>query len=167
MSQHVLTPVPLTRERFAPFGDVISTSGCNAARMNAARFDRFNALSFVEVDSEGSAAIGIVRSREATALPYHFDTVERHPLGSQAFIPLSQFSFIVVVGPAGESIDPGDLRAFATDGKQGVNYRRGTWHMPLIATERAQSFLVVDRAPMDGNCEEHVFDQSVILSAPR
>ena len=164
MTRFVLKPVPLTPERFAPFGDVIATSGSKVSPMNAARFERFDALATVDID--GSIEIGIVRSREPTALPYHFDMVERHPLGSQAFIPLSPFSFVVVVGPAGESIAPADLRAFVTNGRQGINYRRGTWHMPLIALERAQAFLVVDRAPMSGNCEEHVFEEGVVLDPP-
>ena len=166
MSRLVLKPAPLTADRFAPFGDVIATSGSTMSPMNALRFDRFDALATVDVDDGGRIEISIARSREPTTLPYYFDMVERHPLASQAFIPLSPFSFMVVVGPAGESIEPEDLRAFVTDGKQGVNYRRGTWHMPLIATRKSQSFLVVDRAPMEGNCEEHVFEQTVVLDIP-
>jgi ureidoglycolate lyase len=156
----------LTAERFAPFGDVISTSGAGISPMNEARFDRFAALAKADVDAEGDIGISIVRSREPTSLPFHFNMVERHPLGSQAFIPLSPFEFVVVVGAPGESVEPPDLRAFVTNGNQGVNYHRGTWHMPLIALGKAQSFLVVDRTPMEGNCEERVFDESVILTAP-
>jgi ureidoglycolate lyase len=166
MARYVLKPLPLTPERFAPFGDVISTSESGASPMNEARFDRFDALARAETDPDGDIAISIVRSREPTPLPYRFDTVERHPLGSQAFIPLSPFEFLIVVGAAGESVEPGDLRAFVTNGKQGVNYCRGTWHMPLIATGRSQAFLVVDRTPMEGNCEERVFDEPVVLESP-
>ena len=163
---HVIKPMPLTPERFAPFGDVISTTDARISRMNDARFDRFDALARADIDQAGEVAISIVRSREPTSLPYQFDIIERHPLGSQAFIPLSPFEFIVVVAAAGESVEPEDLVAFVTNGRQGINYHRGTWHMPLIALGKAQSFLVVDRTPMTGNCEEMVFEEAVILDTP-
>jgi len=162
MMARSLKPLPLTSERFAPYGDVIMTGG-GTKPMNQARFARYGDLATVDVDSAGDAAIGIVRSRIPTPLPHAFDTVERHPLGSQAFIPLSEFSFIIVVGPPGESVDPADLKAFVTNGRQGINYRRGTWHMPLIALEGGQQFLVVDRAPHHDNCETCVFDETLIV----
>ena len=166
MTGHALHPVPLTADRFAPFGDVIATSGSGIQPMNEARFARYSELATVDVDPAGTAAIGIVQSRTPTSLPYAFDMVERHPLGSQAFVPLSEFRFVIVVGRPGESIDAADLQAFVTNGRQGINYHRGTWHMPLIALEEGQQFLVVDRAPQGDNCEEHVFDQPVLLDLP-
>lgn len=163
-TKRTLVPVPLTAERFAPFGDVISTGGAGNEPMNEARFARYSDLGAVDVD--GRAAIGIVQSRSPTALPYVIEMVERHPLGSQAFIPLSAFSFVVVVAPPGESVNVDDLQAFATNGSQGINYHRGTWHMPLIAQDEGQRFLVVDRAPGDGNCEEWIFEEAVVLNPP-
>jgi ureidoglycolate lyase len=165
MSEIVLQAVPLTAERFAPYGDVIATAGGGIEAMNEARFDRFNDLARVDVDTsgEGHVSVSIVRSKTPTELPYQFDMVERHPLGSQAFIPLSGFSFVVVVAPPGESVEPQDLQAFVTNGAQGINYHRGTWHMPLIALNGSQEFLVVDRAPGEGNCEQHYFEQKLLL----
>jgi ureidoglycolate lyase len=98
VSRYVLTPLPLTPERFAPFGDVISTSGATAIAMKEARFDRFDALSTVDIDPDGIVAISIVRSRVPSVLPFRIERVERHPLGSQAFIPVSRLAFLVVVG---------------------------------------------------------------------
>ena len=155
---------PLTTEDFAPFGEVIAAMPGGGSPMNGARFERFSNLAGVDVDeSDGGAAISIVRSRSATRLPYVFDTVERHPLGSQAFVPLAPFRFLVVVAPPGESVERGDLRAFVSNGNQGVNYRRNVWHMPLIALSSEQNFLVVDRAGAEGNCEQYVLDGPVRL----
>jgi len=167
MDDKVLKPLPLTAERFAPFGDVIETSVTSTQGMNDARFERFDDLADINVDTgkDGHVAISIARSKTPTVFPHRFDMVERHPLGSQAFIPLEPYSFTIVVAPPGESVDIDDLQAFVTNGKQGINYHRGTWHMPLISAEEGQRFLIVDRAPGDGNCEEVILDQAVILGA--
>ena len=163
----VLDAVLVTAERFAPYGDVIEAIGPAREAMNDARFERFNDLANIDVDTTagGRAGVSIVRCRTATRLPYRFDLVERHPLGSQAFIPLGRFSFVIVVGTAGESVEAEDLRAFLFVAGQGVNYRRGVWHMPLIALRNGQEFLVVDRAGNGDNCEEFVLGEAVILQA--
>lgn len=168
MTERVLTPVPVTAERFAPFGDVIHAGPGSVQAMNEARFERFDDLARIDVDQNrgGHVAISIARSKTPTQLPHRFSLVERHPLGSQAFIPLSPFAFIVVVAAAEETVGPEDLCAFVTNGSQGINYHRGVWHMPLIATERNQSFLVVDRAPGTNNCEELVLSAALVLRAP-
>ena len=165
MDDRILKPLPLTSERFAPFGDVIETSSTSTQGMNDARFERFDDMADINVDTEhgGHVAISIARSKTPIVFPYRFDVVERHPLGSQAFIPLAPFSFTIVVAPAGESVDIDELQAFVTNGKQGINYHRGTWHMPLISAEEGQKFLIVDRAPGVGNCDVIVLEEPVIL----
>ena len=163
MTGRTVTARPITPEGFAPFGDVISTAGGNDEMMNDARFTRYRDLAGVDV--AGRAALSIIRSRQATPLPYEFELLERHPLGSQAFIPLARAVFVVVVAPRGDVVDIDRVRAFVTDGSQGVNYARGVWHMPLIALEEGQEFLVVDRAAgEDGvNYEELRLDAPVTL----
>jgi len=84
-----LKPLPLTSERFAPYGDVIESVMDRKAAMNAARFERFDDLCAIEMSDNGRVAVSIARCRAATPLPYRIDMVERHPLGSQAFIPLT------------------------------------------------------------------------------
>ncbi len=151
---------PLTAARFAPFGQVIEVGGA-ADAMNSGRFDRFDDL--CEIDTDGQTAVGIVRCRTATRLPYRVDLVERHPLGSQAFLPLDGQQFVVAVAEPG---GPPDLvAAFITNGHQGVNYRRGAWHMPLIAFAPGQRFLVIDRCTDEPNCDTHQLAAPVLLDA--
>jgi ureidoglycolate lyase len=163
----ILDARPVTAERFAPFGDVIQATAAARAAMNEARFERFDDLARVDISAEtgGQVGVSIARCRTATKLPYRFDMVERHPLGSQAFVPLARFSFLVVVGPADETVQAADLRAFLFAPGQGVNYHRGVWHMPLIALENGQEFLVIDRAGNGRNCEELVLGEAVTLQA--
>ena len=124
--------------------------------------ERFDNECAVEAEG-GQVAISIVRCRLATMLPYRFDTVERHPHGSQAFIPLTPYRFMVVVAPPEEDVTADDLRAFVTNGRQGVNYHLGTWHMPLIAFDAGQEFLVIDRSGKSPNCDEHSLEDPVML----
>ena len=158
-----LIPQPLTSERFADFGDVIETVIDRTAAMNVARFERFDDLCSVDMSDNGRVAISIARCRTVTSLPYRVDMVERHPLGSQAFVPLTPCRMIVVVAPPEEAVEARDLCAFVTNGRQGINYRRGTWHMPLIAFDAGQEFLIIDRATDAANCDEHSLDETVIL----
>ena len=168
MADRVLRPIPISAERFEPYGDVIAAGSGRRAAMNRERFARFDELATIDVDEsgDGHVAVGIVESRTATVLPYRFDLVERHPLGSQAFVPLGGFRFVVVVAAPAATVEAGDLEAFVTNGSQGINYRRGTWHMPLIALAAGQQFLVIDRGGSAANCEEHVLADAVVLEAP-
>ena len=158
-----LRPKPLTRERFAPYGDVIEAAADHRTPMNAARFERFDHLCEVDLPHQGRAAVSIARCRVATSLPYRIDRVERHPHGSQAFVPLAPCRIVIVVAPPAEMVVAEELQAFETNGRQGVNYHRGTWHMPLIAFEEGQEFLIVDRAADGPNCDEHWLDEPVML----
>ncbi len=161
----ILTPRPLTAEDFAPFGEVIETLASTETAMNAGRFQRFDELATVvstpvpNMDPQ----IGIVRCASPTALPHKFDLVERHPLSSQAFVPLTEFRFVLVVGLPDQDVDATSLVAFVTNGQQGINYHPGTWHLPLIAFEQGQQFLVVDFPAIDNNCDEFRFAEPITL----
>ncbi len=159
-----LRPEPLTRDGFAAYGDVIESAPRASAAMNEARFERVDDLCDVDV-GDGRVSISVARCRTPTSLPLRLDMVERHPLGSQAFVPLRPSRMVVVVAPPGESVEASDLRAFVSNGRQGINYHRGTWHMPLIAFEAGQEFLVIDRAGGEPNCEQHDLDDMVMLEA--
>ncbi len=161
----ILKPVPLTASRFEPFGDVIESSRDAFIAMNDARFQRYEDLCDVDCGPDSRAAVSIARCRTPTRLPLRVDKLERHPHGSQAFVPLQSCETVIVVAPPGESVELEELRAFVTRPRQGFNYRRGIWHMPLIAFESGQEFLVIDRAGGDGNHEELVLDEVVTLEA--
>ena len=155
----------LTQERFSPYGDVIETSRENSDAMNEARFERFDDLCKIDLINDGKVAVSIARCRMPTSLPIRLDMVERHPLGSQAFVPLTRCKMLVVVAPPEESVDASALRAFVSNGRQGINYRRGTWHMPLIAFEAGQEYLIIDRGGIEPNCDMHTLDDPVIVEA--
>ena len=157
-----LQPEPLTAEAFAPYGDVVESSQQQVAAMNAESFERFDDLCSVEAN-DGHVAVSIARCRTTTALPHNFDMIERHPHGSQSFVPLTPCRMMVVVASAGEPAAAAELRAFVSNGRQGINYHRGTWHMPLIAFDAGQEFLIIDRVGDSPNCDLHYLDEAVTL----
>ena len=137
-----LTPDPLSADAFAPFGDVIEASErAEIMPINYGWTTRFNALSDVAV-GDGRAIISLFRSKPLA--PLVLKIFERHPLGSQAFMPLQGRPYLVAVAPAGD-FDVGQVRVFRAAADQGVNYARGTWHHFLLALEAESDFLVVDR----------------------
>ena len=151
--QYHLRVQPLTAEAFADFGEVIDSAGHTPIPINNGMTERYHALARVDTGgSDGHALINLFHALPY-ALPLRLTEMERHPRGSQAFVPLQAQPFIVVVAPVGESVAPGDLRAFVTDGRQGVNYRRGVWHHSLIALHAPARFLVVDRGGPGHNCD--------------
>lgn len=144
-----LFPLPLTAELFAPFGEVIEEPAID----DGSKPDRrFNDLASLDAGLDGRVMLSILRMRSTIQLPYELSKLECHPLGSQAFVPCSSTRFLVVVAPAGSSPELQNLRAFITDGRQGINYHKGIWHAPM-ATLTAANFLVIDRSGPGNNCE--------------
>ncbi len=161
----MLKPQALTGERFAPYGEVIETSRSTSNAMNAEKFERFDDLCNVEFVDSGRIAVSIARCRTPTSLPLRLEMLERHPLGSQAFIPLGPCRLFIVVAPPTATLDTDALRAFVSNGRQGINYRRGTWHMPLISFSVGQEYLIIDRGGDEPNCEQHTLDEALYLDA--
>jgi ureidoglycolate lyase len=136
---------PLTQTGFAAFGDVIEMAGHDSFAINQGMAERYPDLAVVDVTAhDGRTAIGLVRAQPETA-PVRLRLGERHPLASQAFIPLGPQPFLVVVAPAGPIPAREALQAFISNGRQGINYHKGVWHHPMIALEAVTDFLVVDR----------------------
>lgn len=146
-----LVAEPLTAEAFAPFGDVIEAVG-ESFPINEGMCDRFHDLARMDFEGEGARAGISVGYGRPYPLPHRFDLVERHPLGSQAFVPMTADPFLVVVAPD-EGGTPGAPRAFLTAPGQGVNYLRGIWHGVLTPLGRPAAFLIVDRIGPGENLE--------------
>jgi ureidoglycolate lyase len=148
-----LTPEPLTAEAFAPFGSVIEASD-DAVKLDinqghAVRYDRLAAIDVA--DEGGVGVISLFRARPLDALVLKM--FERHPLGSQSFVPLGGRPYLVAVAPAGP-FDPAGVRLFRAEGHQGVHYRKGVWHHFLLVLDAESDFLVVDRVGRGDNLEE-------------
>ena len=163
----IIHPQPLTAEAFAPFGDVIETRDRDYFMINNGSTRRYHKLGAVQLGKpEDNAIISIFRA-QALTMPLTVKMMERHPLGSQAFIPLKGHPFLILVAPVGEIPYPGQLKAFITDGTQGINYHAGVWHHPVLCCAEEDDFLVIDREGEGNNCDEYFFaDESHIVLDP-
>lgn len=164
MNPTSITAVPLTAEAFKPFGDVIEAAGAADMMINEGRCERFHNRARLTFQG-GEAGISLFRS-DASSLPYELTLMERHPIGSQAFLPMSKTPFLVVVAEDADG-KPGKLHAFVTAPGQGVNYLADTWHAPLIALEDQAVFAVIDRIGSGNNLEESPLSEPVrIVTQP-
>src|SRR3954467_13745687 len=148
-----LIPEPLTAGAFSPFGSVIEPSD-DAVKIDinqghAVRYDRLAEIDVAE--QGGTGVISLFRASPLKELV--LKVFERHPLGSQTFVPLSGRPYLVAVAPA-DNFDPAEVRLFRAEGKQGVHYRKGVWHHFLLALDGESDFLVVDRAGPGDNLDE-------------
>jgi ureidoglycolate lyase len=150
-----ITAEPLTDAAFAPFGDVLEAAGPPDRLINQGLCGRFHDRARLDFGT-GRAGISVFDA-VPRALPYRLDMVERHPEGSQAFLPMTEAPFLVIVAPGGSV--PGTPRAFLTAPGQGINLLRGTWHGVLTPLHGPGLFAVVDRIGEGMNLEEHWFEQ--------
>ena len=157
-----ITIQPLSAAAFAPFGDVLDCTGAPDKVINQGLCDRFHDRARLQF-GDGQAGISLFRA-ELRKLPLTLEMVERHPLGSQAFLPMSMDGFLVIVAPD-EDGTPGTPLAFRTEMGQGVNYHAGTWHGVLTPLSGSGLFAVVDRIGDGANLEEHWFTVPYIVAA--
>lgn len=146
---------PLTADAFRIFGDVIE--GPEA-------LGRADDLARVSVGDDGRPALSVLHAEAGASLPLVVARMERHPLGSQAFIPMTGGRFFVVVAPAGE-FDRAAIRAFVTDGRQGINYRPGTWHHGFITAHAGDAFVILERAGPGANIDFVTLAQPIRITA--
>ena len=144
MTDKIIKPVSITKDNFSQFGDVISTKDIKPIEINngyAKRYDKIANLNTSKDNGETTVSIFSALKRN---FPMKIDMMEKHPLGSQAFIPMKETTFLAFVAPNGDKPDLNKIEAFIIPPGIGVNYKPGTWHFPLISTED-MNFLVVDR----------------------
>ena len=153
----MLTVEPLTAAAFAPFGQVIETDGARHYPINNGMTERYHDLARVELGGVHPRPLISIFRGQPYALPLTLKLVERHPLGSQAFYPLSANPWLVIVAED-DAGTPTRLRAFAPASGQGVNIAMNTWHGVLTPLDVASDFLVVDRGGEGNNLEEYHFD---------
>ncbi len=156
--RHTLTTEPLTPSAFAPFGDVLDAIGDHHL-INQGQCRRHHNRARLDF-ADAAPGISIFHA-EARSLPYTLTLIERHPKGSQAFIPMTSHPFLVIV-----ALDPRPVpRAFLTNGAQGINLHRGTWHGVLTPLHSPGLFAVIDRIADDPNLEEHHFETPWVVTA--
>jgi len=172
-----LTVQPLTAESFAPFGEVIEASErMQHYPINGGSTERFHDLARLDAGSEGRVIVSIFRAAPR-ALPFIVGMMERHPLGSQAFMPLvgsgvtrdfpgsAAPPYLIVVAPRGPAPVAAQLCGFLAQAHQGVNFAAGVWHHPLLALDATSDFLVLDRDGPGDNCEEVEVTPPAVITA--
>ena len=155
----LIRPDPLTPLAFAPFGDVLDATG-EFRLINDGLCHRHHDRARLDF-GDGKAGLSIFDA-EPRALPYSFDLIERHPEGSQAFLPMTEHPFLVIVAAPPEAAP----KAFLTNGAQGINLHRGTWHGVLTPLSAPGRFAVVDRIGPGPNLEEHRYPEPWTVLAP-
>ena len=169
MGQPKLKIRTLSQKNFSSYGEVIELKGAEELVINQGTTTRFNALALVDVGEEGGVPIISIFEGKRRPDPIKLVLMERHPLGSQAFFPLSNHGWIVVVcksNSSGEKPDLSTIECFYARGDQGVSYLKGTWHHPLIVLEASQKFLVVDRQGDGCNLNEFSIENLDINIGP-
>jgi ureidoglycolate lyase len=159
----LLIPQDLTPTAFAAFGDVISADVSACELINQGHTQKFTDLAHIDTELEGGrTAVHLYRS-QPLALPLTIEVMERHPLSSQAFMPLHSRPFLVIVSAAGDVLNSESVRAFLSNGKQGINLRRGTWHHYQVSLQQESDYLVIDRMGPGANLEERRLTPPLVI----
>ena len=160
--EKIIKPIKINRSNFAIYGDLISASDINPIDINAGYAKRFDNLANLNTSKDGGKAIVSIFSSLKRSFPMTIDMMEKHPLGSQAFIPMKETTFLSFVAPPGSLPDINKIQSFIIPPKTGINYKPGVWHFPLISTEDT-NFLVIDRKGKGENLIIHKFEKEKII----
>ena len=163
-SPETLIPEALNSESFVEFGDVIEVDPAkDHFSINDGFTERYHNLASVDVlKNNGKVLINIFRSTPLK-MPIAIKMMERHPLSSQAFIPMGEQPYLVVVAPKGE-LNPAAIKVFIANANQGVNYHAGTWHHYCLALNEVSDFIVVDRGGEGNNCDVIKLDGNLVIT---
>ena len=158
-----INPKPITKENFSKFGDMITTDNIKPLEINNGYAKRFDGIANLDTSNNNGETTICIFSALKRSFPMKIDMMEKHPLGSQAFIPMKETTFLVFVAPKGGKPNLNEVEAFIVPPGIGINYNPGTWHFPLISTED-MNFLVVDRKGSGDNLViENLDKEEVIL----
>ena len=163
MTEKVIKPIPITKENFLKYGDVISTKDIKPLEINNGYAKRYDGIANLNTSKDNGETTISIFSALKRNFPMKIDMMEKHPLGSQAFIPMKETTFLAFVAPNEEKPDLNKTEAFIIPPGIGINYKPGTWHFPLISTED-MNFLVVDRkGPGDNLVIENLDKENITL----
>ena len=157
-----IKPKIINKKNFSKFGQIIDTSKKSYFRINNGFAKRYDNLIKIDTSTKKGKTIASIFSAKKRIFPMKIDMMEKHPLGSQAFIPMKETIFLTFVAPHGESPKIDKMQSFIVPPKTGINYKPGTWHFPLISTEDT-NFLVIDRKGNGENLIVHKFEKENII----
>ena len=163
MTERIIQPIPITKENFSKFGQLITTENIKPLEINNGYAKRFDEVAKLDTSNENGETVISIFSALKRSFPMKVDMMEKHPLGSQAFIPMKETTFLTFVAPEGEKPNLEKVECFIVPKGKGVNYKAGVWHFPLIATED-MDFLVVDRIGSGENLIiENLVQEKILL----
>jgi len=157
----IIKPKKITRKNFKKFGDLISTKKIKPININNGYAKRFNNLCKINTSIKKGNAIMSIFSAKKRKFPMKIEMMEKHPLGSQAFVPMSETKFLVFVAPKGKKPNTKKIQSFIVPKQTGINYKPGIWHFPLIST-KSMNFLVIDRKGKGNNLVIYKFKNEKI-----
>ena len=160
--EKIIKPVKISRSNFSSYGDLISTDDINPMNINEGYAKRFDNLANLDTSKDSGKTIVSIFSALKRTFPMKIHMMEKHPLGTQAFIPMKETTFLAFVAPSGESPEIDKIQSFIIPPKTGINYKPGIWHFPLISTENI-NFLVIDRKGSGDNLIIHKFGKEKII----
>ena len=160
--EKIIKPVKISRSNFSSYGDLISTDDINPMNINEGYAKRFDNLANLDTSKDSGKTIVSIFSALKRTFPMKIHMMEKHPLSTQAFIPMKETTFLAFVAPLGESPEIDKIQSFIIPPKTGINYKPGIWHFPLISTENI-NFLVIDRKGSGENLIIHKFEKKKII----
>ena len=160
--EKIIKPIKINRSNFDRYGDLISTNDINPTNINAGYAKRFDNLADLNTSKNGGKTIVSIFSALKRSFPMKIDMMEKHPLGSQAFMPIKEVTFLSFVAPEGDMPEIKKIQSFIIPPGVGINYKPGIWHFPLISTEDT-NFIVIDRKGNGENLVIHEFKKEKII----
>ena len=162
MKNFVFEPKLITKENFKKFGDMITTADIKPIEINNGYAKRYDGIAKLDTKKDNGESTISIFSALKRSFPMKIDMMEKHPLGSQAFIPMDDTKFLVFVAPRGNKPNINKIQSFVVPKQTGINYNAGIWHFPLISMKN-MNFLVVDRKGKGNNLEIYKFKKEQII----